>query len=1028
MASKVIKGLTVEIGGDTTKLGKALDKVETKTHDLSRELGEVNKLLRMDPGNTELLAQKQQILAEAVETTKEKLDTLKEAERQVQEQFARGEVSAEQVRALQREIAATEQKLQGYERAADETADKVRRLGNGADDAAREIDNMAESVEDAEDASEDLGSALDGTLADGFNVVTALATAASAAIVGCSEASHEYRTAMGKLDTAFATNGHSAETAYNTYAALHGILGETDQAVEASNHLAVMVHNEEDLAKWTKIATGAYAVFGDSLPVEGLTEAANETAKVGRVTGPLADALNWAAKEGDNFGLTLKENNGFTEKSAKALKKMTKKQREEYETRKKQHKEIEEYNQRIMDAVSAEDKFNIALEECTTEQERQELITKTLSKAYDKAADSYRDTNKEIIEANEANEEWNKTVAEIGETMAPVVTDVKKFGTEILKSVSDPLEDVAMFIRGTVLPALTGITTWIRNNIPTVNGALVGMTAALVAFKVAAIATEVAQKGLKGAILATAAAEKVLQAVQAASPWGLVAVAVTALTTALIAYAAATEEAQKPVDVLTEKERELMAAADETAASFRDQKKATEEALADVGAEMGNAQKLADELMTLADASGKVKEKDQERVNFILGELNNALGTEYSMVDGVIQKYDELTGSINDVIQAKLANSLLEAANEAYVEAIRNEATAMENANLKYKDYQNQLQVTEEKEAAYLKAKEAWHLAMEEGNHYNIEGTQQMMAIAEEAYNKEKDILDQKKTDWEQSAADYKVYQDTIGEYQKAQEAALAGNYDTTVDLLTKKGEAYGTYSENVDAETAKVLDTLYKEAIDAGLHAEQIKKNFEDGVEGFTEEMVKEAEEGYEEALSEFENAYADAENFGEDLAEGMIDGAENKRTSLLSKARSLVSGFLAAARKEADSHSPSRKMIAFGEDLGEGTEIGLENKTKDLLATAKRQVNSLMGAYSDAGDKVSQTAFQNVSRSSTQRESQTFTALAGNADKLDKILAAIERGQVLTIDGKQLVGQTAAMYDNELGRRRALAARGAL
>ena len=972
MASKVIKGLTVEIGGDTTKLGKALDKVETKTHDLSRELGEVNKLLRMDPGNAELLAQKQQILAEAVETTKEKLDTLKEAERQVQAQFERGEVSAEQVRALRREIEATEQKLKGYERAADETAGEVRRLGDGADDAAREIDDIAESAEDAEDASKELGNSLDGTLADGLKVVTGLAAAASAAIVGCVEASHEYRTAMGNLETAFTTNGHSAETAYNAYAELQSVLGESDQAVEAADHLAVMVDNQEDLAKWTDICTGVFASYGDSLPIEGLAEAANHTAKLGEVQGPLADALEWSG-------------------------------------------------------ISAED-FNKALEDCNDEQERQELITETLIDLYGDAADAYKDTNKEVIEANKANEDWNKTVAEIGETMAPVVTDFKKFGTELLKQVSDPLEDVAKFIRGTVLPALTSIATWIRNNIPTVKGALVGMTAALVAFKVATIATEVAQKGLKGAILATTAAEKVLQAVQAASPWGLVTVAVTALTTALIAYAAATEEAQKPVDVLTEKERELMAAADETAASFRDQKKATEEALADVGAEMGNAQKLADELMTLADASGKVKEKDQERVNFILGELNNALGTEYSMVDGVIQKYDELTGSINDVIQAKLANSLLEAANEAYVEAIRNEATAMENANLKYKDYQNQLQVTEEKEAAYLKAKEAWHLAMEEGNHYNIEGTQQMMAIAEEAYNKEKDILDQKKTDWEQSAADYKVYQDTIGEYQKAQEAALAGNYDTTVDLLTKKGEAYGTYSENVDAETAKVLDTLYKEAIDAGLHAEQIKKNFEDGVEGFTEEMVKEAEEGYEEALSEFENAYADAESFGEDLAEGMIDGAENKRTSLLSKARSLVSGFLAAARKEADSHSPSRKMIAFGEDLGEGTEIGLENKTKDLLATAKRQVNSLMGAYSDAGDKVSQTAFQNVSRSSTQRESQTFTALAGNADKLDKILAAIERGQVLTIDGKQLVGQTAAMYDNELGRRRALAARGAL
>ena len=79
MASGSFKGLTVKIGADTTELGKALENVEKKSRNLSKELGEVNKLLKMDPGNDDLLAQKQQILAEAVENTKNKLDTLKEA-------------------------------------------------------------------------------------------------------------------------------------------------------------------------------------------------------------------------------------------------------------------------------------------------------------------------------------------------------------------------------------------------------------------------------------------------------------------------------------------------------------------------------------------------------------------------------------------------------------------------------------------------------------------------------------------------------------------------------------------------------------------------------------------------------------------------------------------------------------------------------------------------------------------------------------------------------------------------------------
>ena len=128
MAGNTIKGLTVEIGGDTTKLGKALENVEKNSRDLSSELGAINRLLKMDPGNTDLLAQKQKVLAEAVENTRSKLDTRKKAEKQVQEQFKRGEVSEAQVRALQREIVATEQKLSGYEKAAKETADATKKM------------------------------------------------------------------------------------------------------------------------------------------------------------------------------------------------------------------------------------------------------------------------------------------------------------------------------------------------------------------------------------------------------------------------------------------------------------------------------------------------------------------------------------------------------------------------------------------------------------------------------------------------------------------------------------------------------------------------------------------------------------------------------------------------------------------------------------------------------------------------------------------------------------------------------------
>lgn len=1032
MASGSYKGLTVKIGADTSELGKALEKVESKSRDLSKELTAVNKLLKMDPGNADLLAQKQEILAEAVENTKKKLDTLKEAEAQVQEQFENGEASIEQVRALQREIAATEQKLQGYEKAVDETADELKRLGTNAAGAAEEVEDTGDEADDAEDEVEDLESSLDG-LGGAFAAVAAAAGAAIAAIVGCVEASHEYRTALGKLETAFQDNNHSAEEAYETYATLQGILGETDQAVEAASHLAAMAKNQEQLAKWTEIATGIYGKFGASLPIEGLAEAANETVKTGAVTGSLADALNWADSASMDFGLTLKENTGFVEKSAKQLKKMTDAQKAEYEALKEQQKAVDEYNKRIEEAVSAEDRFNIALEACTTEQERQALITETLTALYSDAAREYRVTNKQVIEANEANERWNKSMAKIGETMAPVVTDVKNFGAEVLDSMADPMKDVAKYISTELLPRLKSIASWVQTNGPAIKSTLVAVTAALVAYKVATIAAEVAQKGLKGAIMATAAAEKALQLIQAATPWGLVATAVAAVTVGLYAYLKSVEDATPKVEYLTEAEREQIEASHEAAEAWKDQQKAMEESEKGIMSQMGYIEDLADELKELVGAHGQVAEADQARVNFILGQLNEALGTEIQMIDGVVQNYDDLKRKIYETIEAKKANMLLDANSAQYVEAtmaINDAYIALMNTE---RDYSNTKAELTEKEKLLNEARvehQAW-TADETVSHHaaELDAWINRLTELETAVEEEKALLEDKKAAYDLASEDYFRYTQQIAEYDAAGTAIQEGNYQKAIDILAGKTDAYEDFTDVVDEETAKVLAALQREAVDAGAKAQLFRSEFESGAAGYTEEMVKEAEEGYQAALDAFADAYDDAVPVGEDIGSGLADGMENKRQSAISKVKSIVNAIIAAARKAADSHSPSRKMVDFGEDMGEGTEIGLENRTKNLLATARKQVDDLMDTYSDAGEDIGQTAFTNVSRQTANREAQAYqTALNGNADKLDKILKAIEKGQVLTIDGKQLVGHTAALYDNELGRRRALAARGAL
>lgn len=190
----------------------------------------------------------------------------------------------------------------------------------------------------------------------------------SAAKIGTNIANDtkQYREEQSKLISAFQAAGASATEASQAYNGLFRFLGESDQAVEAANHLAKLTTDTQKLAEWTTICQGIYATFGDSLNIEGLTEAANETARVGKVTSTLADALNWAGVN--------------------------------------------------------EDAFNAQLEKTTSLSEREALIRGTLNGLYNNAAQLYEQNNKPIIEQNEAQARLNATMARIGQQTQVLVT------------------------------------------------------------------------------------------------------------------------------------------------------------------------------------------------------------------------------------------------------------------------------------------------------------------------------------------------------------------------------------------------------------------------------------------------------------------------------------------------------------------------------------------------------------------------------------------------------------------------------
>lgn len=314
---------------------------------------------------------------------------------------------------------------------------KINKVGNEAEETAKDVDKLGDAADDAEEGLEDLGKGAESAekgigaldvaagqlVANGLTALASKLVEAVGALVSLEEETREYREDMAKLDAAFESAGHSTEAARGAYTDFYAILGESDRSVEAVNHLAELTKNEEELAKWSTIAAGVTARFGDSLPIEGLTEAANETAKVGKVTGPLADALNWAG--------------------------------------------------------ISEDEFNAKLAACNSEQERATLITNTLTAEYEAAAEAYNKNAAEIQNLRRAEAELTEAQAEMGAAMSPLIALYKTGLAGALSGlvphvslISEGLQDMFNGVEGGPEKVAQGISGALTSIMSVINSAL----------------------------------------------------------------------------------------------------------------------------------------------------------------------------------------------------------------------------------------------------------------------------------------------------------------------------------------------------------------------------------------------------------------------------------------------------------------------------------------------------------------------------------------------------------------------------
>lgn len=386
----------------------------------------------------------------------------------------------------------TEKEISKYEKALAEVDNESSDVSKSSDKAAKGIKEVSDEAKEGFENTNKLADSLAGLAKKGFTVIAGAATAAAGAFLASGEATREYREDMSKLETAFETSGHSAETAKDTYKEFYKVLGEEDRSVEAVNHLAQLTNNEKELAKWTDICAGVTATFGDSLPIEGLTEAANETAKVGKVTGPLADALNWAG--------------------------------------------------------ISEDAFNEKLAACATEQERATLITETLNDTYDDAANKYKELNKDVMASRDAQSQLNDKMAEVGAKAEPIMAAIKQGFADVLDAalklvegvdfseIATKVQEGFQYFIDEVLPKIQEGFTWIKDHSTEIVAGIAGIAGAFAALKVVGI--------IQGIIAATKAwivategmtvAQRALNLAQKANVIGIVISLIAGLVAAFV--------------------------------------------------------------------------------------------------------------------------------------------------------------------------------------------------------------------------------------------------------------------------------------------------------------------------------------------------------------------------------------------------------------------------------------------------------------------------------------------------------------
>lgn len=383
MATRVISTRLALDGEKEFK--KQLSDVNSELRNLDADMKNVTESFKGNANTAEALRAKQKVLTGQIEQQEEKVRALRQALDDAEDAYGDNNKKTDE---YYRSLKNAETQLTRFQRELKETNKYLDEAEHSADGAADSIDGFGNAAKGASDKGGGLGSFgsgisdLTGSLSKlkGFVVGGAIVTGlkeVAGAVLDIEESTREYRQIMGTLEVSSQAAGYSAEQTAEAYQRLYGYLGDTQTTATTVANLQAIGLEQDTLMDLVDMTAGAWATYGDSIPIDGLAESINETIQAGKVTGTFADVLNWAGTSEDEF------------------------------------------NEKLENAKDATERADIVLQEMA----RQGLT---------ESAEAWRDVNDDIVAANESQMKFDEAMGELGEALTPAANALRDLGTEAL--------------------------------------------------------------------------------------------------------------------------------------------------------------------------------------------------------------------------------------------------------------------------------------------------------------------------------------------------------------------------------------------------------------------------------------------------------------------------------------------------------------------------------------------------------------------------------------------------------------------